>query len=131
MTCITGLDPDSIRAFLSIDSTISDQTMSALIAEAKRKVIIDGISETSDYYIPLVRYAVGVIAVKTLASGSLGNISGDSGITEEKIGDVSVKYGNSGGSSSSSGLADIPGGGYEHSYNRILRHATEAEIIIV
>jgi hypothetical protein len=139
MSCVVGLDPVSIRKFLGVDeSSLTDDQIDIVLNDAILRVEIDGVLTTNDNYVTLVRYAVGSLLVTQNKSGAVsrasGGSSGDSEIVEEKIGDITVKYGSVSGSSesgTSNGISDKPGGGYELYYLKLLRTIVGSEIMVL
>jgi hypothetical protein len=116
---------DETRNFLGGISTddLSDEVLYVYIKDARQRVIDDGVASDHAQYKVLVRYAVGLLLTKAPASGSLSGVGGSGGgIKKEKVGDVEIEYKGDSGSTGGTVIRDMPGGGYEHEYLRILRN---------
>jgi hypothetical protein len=119
-----------VRNFLGLTDTVAfpDAILDPRIEEADKRVEDDDeITATNPDYDRLRKHAVGAALVRDFGSGSLsglGAVGGAGPLKREKVGDVEAEYGSlggSGGGPGSSAIKDLPGGGYEHEYLRILR----------
>ena len=103
--------------------TLSDAVLSEHLNEAEAAVIDDGVDATNDYYTRLVKHKLGSLLITYFSTSELSGLGGAGGsLKREKVADVEVEYGGSSTASGSDVLKDLPGGGFEYQYKRLLKH---------
>ena len=114
----------AIRNFLGITdiTVITDDILDERIEEADNRLTDDEIATTNADYIRLRKHAVGAALVRDFASGALSGLGAEgSKLKSEQVGDVKASYGGEGDSAAGGNIIkDLPGGGYENEYLRIL-----------
>ena len=114
---------NDIRNFFGGLSSVEDEQLEIYIKDAEARVIDDGVPKTHNKFTLLVRYALGALLIIGPGTGQLQGLGASSAtaIKKETVGDVSVDYKDQGIDTTGGGrIKDLPGGGYESEYLRIL-----------
>ena len=106
-----ALSLNDIKNYFGGLEGVTDETLTSHLNVAKLRVKQDGVSETNEYYDLLLLYKLG----DSLSSGGIIN-SGQ--ITEEKVADVSIKYGSVAGTGDGAGAGET----YSQAYRRVLNN---------
>ncbi len=101
---------NDIRNFFGGLEGVADETITSHLNAAKLRVKQDGVSVENEYYDLLLLYRLGM-------SLTTGGVIVSGGITEDKVADVSTKFGSGGGAAGAE-----TGENYPKAYRRVLNN---------